>query len=61
MKDLEATKFDGDRFTFQVLVESTASARRVGERLERQFDEGLTLRGSEVLSDIRREVYADGE
>lgn len=61
VKDLEATKFDGDRFTFQVLVESTASARRVGERLERQFDEGLTLRGSEVLSDIRREVYADGE
>jgi DNA-binding transcriptional ArsR family regulator len=61
VKDLEATKFGGDRFTFQVLVESTASARRVGERLERQFDEGLTLVGSEVLSDIRREVYADGE
>lgn len=61
VKDLEATKFGGDRFTFQVLVESTASASRVGERLQRQFDEGLTLVGSEVLSDLRREVYASGE
>lgn len=61
VKDLEATKFDGDRYTFQALVESTASARRVGDRLRQQFDEGLTLVGSNVLSAIRREVYADGE
>lgn len=61
VKDLEATKFDGDRYTFQTLVESTASARRVGDRLRQQFDEGLTLVGSDGLSAIRREVCADGE
>jgi len=58
---LQETKFDGNRYTFEVLVETTESAQRIGERLRQQFDEGLTLAGSEQLSDIRREVYANGE
>lgn len=58
---LQETKFDGNRYTFEVLVESTESAKRIGDRLRQQFDEGLTLVGSDQLSDIRTEVYADGE
>lgn len=61
VSDLEGTKFDGNRYTFEVLVESTESAKRIGERLRQQFDEGLTLAGSEELSEIRTEVYADAE
>jgi predicted nucleotidyltransferase len=61
VSELEGTKFDGNRYTFEVLVESTESAKRIGERLRQQFDEGLTLVGSEELSEIRTEVYADAE
>lgn len=58
---LQQTKFVGDRYNFEVLVESTESAKRIGDRLRQQFDEGLILVRSEQLSDIRREVYAHGE
>ena len=58
---LQQTKFVGDRYNFEVLVESTESAKRIGDRLRQQFDEGLILLRSEQLSDIRREVYASGE
>ncbi|MBX0326017.1 nucleotidyltransferase domain-containing protein [Halomicroarcula sp. F13] len=58
---LQQTKFVGDRYNFEVLVESTESAKRIGDRLRQQFDEGLILVRSEQLSDIRREVYANGD
>jgi predicted nucleotidyltransferase len=61
VSDLEATKFDGNRYRFEALVESTASAERIGERLHQQFDEGITLVGSDRLSEIRAEVFASGE
>ena len=61
VSDLEETKFDGNRYTFEVLVESTDSAERIGSRLRQQFDDGLTLVGSEHLSALRTEVYADEE
>lgn len=61
VSDLETTKFDGDRYAFETLVESTESARRIGERLRLQFEEGITLVRSDELTAIRREVYAGGE
>lgn len=61
VSDLEETKFDGNRYSFEVLVESTDSARRIGDRLQQQFDDGITLVGSDELSTIRSEVYGDGE
>lgn len=61
VSDLEATKFDGNRYTFEVLVESVDSASRIGDRLQQQFDSGITLVGTDELSTIRREVYADGD
>ena len=61
VSDLESEKFDGNRYAFEVLVESTDSAQRIGGRLRQQFDEGLTLMGSDELSAIRTEVYAVGE
>ena len=61
VNDLDSEKFDGNRYTFEVLVESIDSAQRIGSRLRQQFDEGLTLMGSDELSAIRTEVYAVGE
>ncbi len=59
--ELQETKFDGNRYAFQPLVESVESARRIGDRLREQFDDGITLVGSDQLTEIRKEVYADGE
>jgi len=61
VRELQETKFDGNRYTFQPLVESIESARRIGERLREQFDDGITLVGSDELTEVRKEVYADGE
>jgi predicted nucleotidyltransferase len=61
VRDLEATRFDGNRYSFEVLVESTESATRIGDRLREQFDGGITLVTSEEFATVRREVYADGE
>lgn len=61
VSDLEETEFDGNRYTIQALVESIDSAERIGERLRRQFDEGITLVSSEQLTDIRAKVYRNGE
>ena len=61
VRELQETKFDGDRYTFHPLVESGESARRIGERLREQFDTGITLVGSDQLTEVRKEVYTDGE
>lgn len=61
VRDLEESRFDGNRYTFQPLVESVESARRIGGRLRAQFEPGITLLGSERLGSIRKEVFADGE
>jgi predicted nucleotidyltransferase len=61
VKDLEETKFDGNRYEFETLVESTGSAKRIGDRLRQQFDDGITIVASDELSDIRTEVLANGE
>lgn len=61
VRDLEDRPFEGNRYTFECLVEMVEIAHRVGEQLQEQLDERLTLAGSEDLADLRREVYADGE
>ncbi|WP_435118761.1 nucleotidyltransferase domain-containing protein [Halolamina sp. C58] len=61
VSDLEATKFDGNRFEFETLVESTDSAKRIGNRLREQFEDGITIVGSDQLSEVRAEVFDDGE
>lgn len=61
VSDLEEAKFDGNRYEFEVLVESADSAKRIGSRLRQQFENSITLVGSDELSTIRMEVYADGE
>lgn len=61
VRELQETKFDGDRYGIQAMVESVESARRIGGRLREQFEEGITLVGSEKLRAIRRAVFADDQ
>ncbi|SHH68216.1 nucleotidyltransferase domain-containing protein [Halobaculum gomorrense] len=59
VSELEDQRFEGNRYTFQPLVESTDSVQRIGDQLRPQFDDGITLVGSDQLSELRTEVYAD--
>lgn len=60
-RDLEDRAFDGDRYEFEVLVETVESAASHGEKLRELFDEGIVLDRTERLSEVRATVYADGE
>lgn len=59
--ELNETPIEGDRYRFQVLVESAESARQHGERLGEIFAEGLTLYETQALRDLKTEVLTDGQ
>ena len=59
VSELEDQQFEGNRYTYQPLVESTDSVQRIGDRLRPQFDDAITLAGFDQLSELRIEVYAD--
>lgn len=57
--DLEAERFDGERFEFEPYVETTESATRASSKLREIFQEGSTVYGSDGLGTLRAEVFAD--
>lgn len=59
-RDLETRRFDGDRFQFQVLVESDRSVTNVGERLREIFSEAIVLYETDELQAAKQEVLTNG-
>jgi predicted nucleotidyltransferase len=53
---LGSERFDGDRYEFQILVESIETAIDYSDRLHDVFASGLTLRDSEALQKRKQEV-----
>lgn len=47
VSELEDQQFEGNRYTLQPLVESTDSVQRIGDQLRPQFDDAITLVGSD--------------
>lgn len=58
-KELGRERFDGDRYEFQILVETPESARGHGDGLEEVFADAITLMDSDALRDLKREVVSD--
>ncbi|GAA0250930.1 nucleotidyltransferase domain-containing protein [Haladaptatus pallidirubidus] len=58
-RSLEEQSFAGDRYEFEVLVETPESATQYGAKLREIFDEGLILHQSEDFRHVRAAVYAD--
>ena len=54
--ELGQQQFDGDRYAFQILVESLDSARGYRDQLAEIFTEGITLQDSEALQTLRSAV-----
>lgn len=57
--ELGQERFDGDRYEFQILVETPASARSRADRLEDVFADAITLVDSETLRECKRAVLDD--
>jgi predicted nucleotidyltransferase len=57
--DLEERSFEGDRYQFEVLVETPESVASRGDRLQPIFDEGIVLERTPALQDVRDVVYGD--
>ena len=58
---LENERFDGDRYEFQILVESARSALNVGDRLTEILLSGITIVDTQTLRRFKQEVLSDGE
>lgn len=58
-KELEQERFDGERYEFQILVESPESARSHEAQLGDVFSEGITLVDSDTLRELKQEVFGD--
>lgn len=57
---LHDRRFDGDRYTFQVLVESVETARQYGDRLQHILTHGITLEDSPIFQQVKKEVVRNG-
>jgi predicted nucleotidyltransferase len=58
-QELGQQRFGGNRYEFEILVESVESARGYADRLQDIFTDAITLRDSETLRDLKREVVGD--
>ncbi len=56
-RELEDQAFQGERYQFEVLVETIESVASRGEKLREIFDEGIVLERTESLESAREAVY----
>lgn len=55
--ELEETKINGQRYPYHILVESCASAKKRGDKLENIFIEGLVVHNSKTLEQLKGEIF----
>jgi|AntDeeMetagen134_2_1112570.scaffolds.fasta_scaffold02521_6 predicted nucleotidyltransferase len=58
-KTVENERFSGDRYEFQILVESARSALNVGDRLTEILISGITIVDTQTLDRFKQEVLDD--
>lgn len=55
---VEGQKFDGQRYEFQLLVESVESAESYGKDLQEIFSEGITLYSTDTMDEVKEAVFS---
>lgn len=56
-QEIESQRFEGERYTFQVMAESVDSAKNYGEKLQTIFSEGIVLFETNELEEVREAVF----
>ena len=59
-RDLEMEPIEGDRYEFEVFVESTTTARKRGADLRPIFQQGIALYETETLREVKHDVFEGG-
>jgi hypothetical protein len=57
IRELESEPIEGQRYEFEVFVESPESARRRGEDLQPIFLEGIILEESAILYEVQQALF----
>jgi len=60
-QEVENNTFDGERYEIQLLVESAESAENYGEKLQEIFTEGIELRSTDKLEEVKGVVFGGGQ
>lgn len=60
-RELEDRKFGGDRYEFEVLVETPESALSHGEELKELFRDGIVLKRTDGLREVRDSLFLDSQ
>ena len=55
-QEIEESKFGGERYEFQVLVESVETAEQYGEKLQEIFSEAITIYSTDQLEELRQVI-----
>jgi len=55
-QEMEESKFGGERYEFQVLVESVETAEQYGEKLQEIFSEAITVYSTDQLEELRQVI-----
>jgi predicted nucleotidyltransferase len=55
--ELQEIEIEGQRYEFEVLVESTESAGKRGDKMRNIFSEGIVLHNSKTLEKLKEEVF----
>ena len=55
-QEIEKSKFGGERYEFQVLVESVETAEQYGEKLQEIFSEAITIYSTDQLEELRQVI-----
>lgn len=57
-QEMEKSKFGGERYEYQVLVESVETAEQYGEKLQEIFSEAITIYSTEQLEELRQVILS---
>ncbi|RCU47013.1 DNA polymerase beta [Haloplanus salinus] len=55
-QEMEESKFGGERYEFQVLVESVETAEQYGDKLQEIFSEAVTIYSTDQLKELRQVI-----
>ncbi|MFB6187973.1 MAG: nucleotidyltransferase domain-containing protein [Halobacteriaceae archaeon] len=55
-QEIEESKFGGERYEFQVLVESIETAEQYGEKLQEVLSEAITIYSTDQLEELRQVI-----
>lgn len=53
---VEKSKFEGERYEFQIMVESVETSEQYGEKLQQIFSEAVTLYSTHQLEELRQVI-----